>query len=503
MLEKSFSDSELVLGLIGAVGTELQKVRDILEERLQVVGYDVVRVQITGDVIPQITEPEPWPSGDEHARLVSLMDAGDEARKRSGDDSILALGAAAFINSKRTVEDDEPQHQLRRAYIISSLKHPAEVERLRAIYPQGFYLIGIHADEERRRRYLKEDKRITDDEQVENLIRRDEDGHLEYGQRVADTFHLSDFFIRIDDDENKLKRSLWRVLALLFGHPYVTPTFDEHAMFMAFVASLHSADLSRQVGAVVAVEGQVLATGTNDIPRTGGGQYWAVHDKLPEDVRFPEDGRDFARGHDSNKVEQQKIIDGILELGEQEGLDREKLIATLDASRIRDLTEFGRVVHAEMDALLSCARWGVPTRQATLYVTTFPCHNCAKHIVAAGIERVVFIEPYPKSKAAEFHEDSIHVGFAADESSEAGPTRVRFEPFVGVGPRRFFDLFSIQLGSGYALKRKNENGRTIEWRPEEGRLRLQMLPKSYLALELVASNMFNMARELREEDHAE
>lgn len=503
MLERSFSDSELVIGLIGAVGTELQKVRDIIDERLKVIGYDVVHVRITQDVIPNIVKPEPWEQGDEYARIVSLMDAGDEARRKSGDNSILALGTAAFVNSERDTETDEPKPRPRRAYIISSLKHPAEVERLRAIYPEGFYLIGVHADEERRRKYLKEDKRITNEAQIENLIRRDEHGQVEYGQRVADTFHLSDFFVRIDDDGERLKRSLWRLLALLFGHPYVTPTFDEHAMFMAFVASLHSSDLSRQVGAVVTVNSQVLATGTNDAPKAHGGQYWAVSDKLPEDVKFPEDGRDFARGCDSNKVEQQKIIDEIIYQCQNGGLDRERVAAALEASRIRDLTEFGRIAHAEMDALLSCARAGISTQGATLYATTFPCHNCAKHIVAAGVRRVVFIGPYPKSKAAEFHEDSIQVGFNGEEGGEETcPRRVRFQPFVGVGPRRFFDLFSMRLGSGYTLKRKDEGGKKIDWSPEAGRLRLQMLPASYLTLELIASNMFNQARGVKEENHA-
>ena len=124
-------------------------------------------------------------------------------------------------------------------------------------------------------------------------------------------------------------------------------------------------------------------------------------------------------------------------------------------------------------------------------------------IVSAGIARVVFIEPYPKSKAAEFHEDSIQVGFRAGAGGDPGPTRVRFEPFVGVGPRRFFDLFSVRLGSGYHLKRKDARGERLEWKPENGRLRLQMLPASYLDLELLASDMFNKARGVEEEADAE
>src|ERR1035441_9924393 len=71
----------------------------------------------------------------------------------------------------------------------------------------------------------------------------------------------------------------------------------------------------------------------------------------------------------------------------------------LKNSGLFDMTEYGRAVHAEMDALLTCARSGISPRNGTLYTTTFPCHNCTRHLVAAGIRRVVYIEPYPKSKA--------------------------------------------------------------------------------------------------------
>ncbi len=502
MLEKSFSESELVLGLIGAVGTELKKVRDILADRLKVIGYEVVDVKVTNDVIKEIVKPEP--SNDEYERISSLMDAGNEARKRSKDNSILALGAAGFIAGKRAKnpENDTPRHASRHAYIISSLKHPQEVEKLRAIYPLGFYLIGVHADEARRLDYLVNDKRIPEP-LARKLIERDEDEHLDYGQRVADTFHLSDFFVRIDGDGDRLKTSIWRLLALLFGHPNVTPTFDEFAMFHAFTASLRSADLSRQVGAVIAVDQQVVATGANDAPKAGGGQYWPAVDKLPHEVRFPEDGRDFALGHDSNRVEQQKIIEDIVKQGTELGLDASKLEHALWTSRIRDLTEFGRVVHAEMDALLSCARMNISPVGGTLYTTTYPCHNCAKHIVVSGIRRVVFIEPYPKSKAIELHPDSIKVGFSDSAAAGEIGSMVLFEPFVGVGPRRFFDLFSMRLGSGYRLKRKDEDGKRREWKPEGGILRLQMMPASYLDLEFVASTMFNRARKkIEESNHA-
>jgi len=120
-------------------------------------------------------------------------------------------------------------------------------------------------------------------------------------------------------------------------------------------------------------------------------------------------------------------------------------------------------------------------------------------VIAAGIQRLVFIEPYPKSKAEEFHPDAIQVGFANTGPGVKDRPMVHFEPFVGVGPRRFFDLFSLQLGSGYPLKRKDLEGKKLEWKPEGGRLRLQMLPASYLDLEFLASNMFNQARSGKKE----
>ncbi len=139
-------------------------------------------------------------------------------------------------------------------------------------------------------------------------------------------------------------------------------------------------------------------------------------------------------------------------------------------------------------SLLSCSRNGLSTVDATLYCTTFPCHNCAKHIVAAGVDRVVYVEPYPKSKAFQFHDDSI-----ATTGLDSQDGKVKFDAFVGIGPRRFFDLFSMRLGSSYPLIRKdNETGKAMKWNIETARLRIQMKPASYLDLEAEAVKMFGM-----------
>ncbi|MBN1607238.1 MAG: hypothetical protein JW940_11440 [Polyangiaceae bacterium] len=111
-----------------------------------------------------------------------------------------------------------------------------------------------------------------------------------------------------------------------------------------------------------------------------------------------------------------------------------------------NLTEYGRAVHAEMAALLCCARVGVSPAGGALYCTTFPCHNCTKHIVAAGLRQVFYVEPYPKSLAEELHGDAVVV--TTGEASEPTSGKVVFRPSTGAGPRRFMDLFSMTVSTG-------------------------------------------------------
>lgn len=60
-----------------------------------------------------------------------------------------------------------------------------------------------------------------------------------------------------------------------------------------------------------------------------------------------------------------------------------------------------RALHAEQNAILQAALNGVSTRGATIYVTHQPCNHCAKMIINAGIQRVVFEGDYPDEFALE------------------------------------------------------------------------------------------------------
>jgi hypothetical protein len=123
-----------------------------------------------------------------------------------------------------------------------------------------------------------------------------------------------------------------------------------------------------------------------------------------------------------------------------------------------------------MSAITDAARKGKPLEGSIMFTTTFPCHMCAKHIVSSGVRRVVFLEPYPKSHAKDLHEDSIT--FSSAESHE----KVLFEPFIGISPRRYRDIFEKR-------KRKDSNGKAQPWAMGKPVPRIEDRGSSYIANE--------------------
>ncbi|MCU9533976.1 deoxycytidylate deaminase [Streptococcus sp. CSL10205-OR2] len=53
-----------------------------------------------------------------------------------------------------------------------------------------------------------------------------------------------------------------------------------------------------------------------------------------------------------------------------------------------------RTVHAEMNALIQCAKEGISTDNTEIYVTHFPCINCTKALLQAGIKKITYKTPY-------------------------------------------------------------------------------------------------------------
>lgn len=448
----------LVIGLVGAVGSRLKSLSNILNSLLvHEFEYEVREIRISQEFLRSDKQYE-----NNFDRYTDLMDIGNSLRKRY-DNSFLSLKTIELISTKRK------KHK-KIAFIVNSLKHDAEIKVLREIYGKNFYQISLYESPLIRKDVLINDIGMTP-EQANELIRRDEGETNDYGQHTRDAFHLADYFIKFDNKTNEhIKNSCLRFLSLIFGDPYITPTFNEFAMYMAYTSSLKSADLSRQVGAVLAKDRNIIATGANDIPKFGGGQYWPEYNEANGEIYDIESGRDFKRGEDSNQKEKEKIVKEIYDEiikdfstifnneNKEHSQNMRRLEEIIAKSSLKDITEYGRVVHAEMDAILACGRTNNSTVNSSIFVTTFPCHNCAKHIVAAGIKEVFFIEPYPKSKALDLWEDSMVLKSVINENMT---DKLVFIPFVGVGPRSFLSLFSMSQGSLHEVKRK-QNGETIK-----------------------------------------
>ena len=450
-------DDELVVAFVGALGVDLEEAVAQAGTAFDDCGYQPVEVHLTDafgefEGWPGALVEEPW---DE--RVWSYMNAGDLLRERWKRHDAVALLAIEYIAARRreqTADATKPAKRL--VYLVRSLKRREEVQLLRSVYGSRFAFIAVAASDDTKREFL--DTRIRRSRfrpahpdptySVERLMKRDESQELgdwnvdedgDWGQDVIDTFHRADFFIDLDRAAGE---QLKRIVAAFHGDPKISPTRDEFALYQAFGAARRSADLSRQVGAVISVDGNIIAAGTNDVPRAGGGLYWEGD---------PDDCRDVKLGFDANVKRRHDVAEILVkELTLAKLLTPEatpaNVLKVMERGPIGDIIEYVRAVHAEMAALTDAARRGVSVQGATLYCTTFPCHHCARHIVAAGIERVVFVSPYPKSLAEQLHGDSIVVGNKQEDDH-----RIPFQPFFGVGPRRYIDLFSHEkrrLGDG-------------------------------------------------------
>jgi deoxycytidylate deaminase len=268
-------------------------------------------------------------------------------------------------------------------------------------------------------------------------------------------------------------------------------------MFQAYAAATRSGSLARQVGAVIGTErAEVLAVGCNDVPRAQGGLY------LTGD---PDDSRDMKRVRDSSDEQKEKMVEELVALLSSSGQMKknttlDETLALLRGTRLMSIIEFGRDAHAEMEAILAAARTGVSIAGKNLYSTTFPCHNCAKLIVAGGISHVYYIEPYPKSLAVDLHSDAISFGdrSASDKKPNSkAAKKVSFQPFVGAGPRRYLDFFSLTTSTGSLVKRKEDDGRPVKWNPKTAVPRNPLLPFSYLERETQARAIIGSIEKLK------
>jgi deoxycytidylate deaminase len=466
------SSQELVIGFAGPIGCGISLVVSETKQVLEAIGYEVHVIKLSeliqkriDDNTIQVNRTDAQKSA-KVRRILTLQDGGNELRGRSS--SYLAELAIREIVVKRGEQSQKNNHEgeienyvpQRTAYLIDQLKHPDEVAFLRIVYRKLFHLIGVISVSEKRKLRLTSIEQI-DASEISELMERDRKQEDDNGQQLDKALKLADFFLSTDaGTTGALQKKLKRFIGLLHGENGISPSIQEYGMYAAYSAGLRSSCLSRQVGAAISdPEGKIVSTGCNDVPRSGGGLYSyedGTNDRRcahrEEQICFND------REKILHKSEIRRVVETLQEFLDEKQIRKisnERVEAIVNelyrATRIGDLTEFSRAVHAEMDAIISLARTGTPgIATFSLFTTTFPCHSCARHIVAAGISKVYYIEPYEKSLAQKLHSDAIQFDTEDDEvrgencSTDGHPSLVKFIHFEGVAPSQYLNFFQMK-----------------------------------------------------------
>lgn len=136
------------------------------------------------------------------------------------------------------------------------------------------------------------------------------------------------------------------------------PDNDEYFMEMAMLISKRSTCLRRRVGAVIVKDKRVLSTGYNGSPK--GTRHCEELGCIREQMKIPSGTRH----------------------------------------------ELCRGVHAEQNAIIQAAYFGVSVKDSTIYTTTFPCSMCAKILINAGVKEVVYAEGYEDDMSKKLFEET-------------------------------------------------------------------------------------------------
>lgn len=415
---------ELVFALVVPVGTPKDRLVASLKSGLRQYGYQSEVIKLSSLLLDRDPDLASRTSGaSEEKRVEALMEAGDRFCEDATNDAALVLEAVLDIGARRRSDGEATREHYKWAWIIDSLKRPGELDELRKIYGDHVVAIGCQASRQTRRRRMVDliaprspslpDEKI--EAKIESLLSRDLDGAGPFRQNIVNTFSLSDVFINCDESEG-CEREVQRLLDLLFGNPEAEkPTDMEFGMYLASGVAMRSPELGRQVGAAILQGGSITSVGVNSHPT--------------EPSQAPH--------FDASKVDLSRLVLDTVQRLARAGHLRQDATDSLDTkpdefvalllggalrgSQLSSLTEFQVPVHAEMAALLEALSSGRQVRGQTIYVTTYPCHGCARHLLRAGLD-VVYLDPYPKSRAA-----AMYGRDGAD----------RFRAFTGIAPSRY------------------------------------------------------------------
>lgn len=469
---KDTHTNELVLVLCGPIGSPLHLVaaaiKSCLEERFD---YETKLIRLSSFIEKNC---EGIQNTDRFTRVKSLIASGDALREKFGG-SVLAELAIREISAARDERKEKSEAKrfepARVCHIIDSVKNQEELDILRLVYRDMLHCIGVVSPVAFRVANMEAQGISQPD--IYELIDQDSGEEFSHGQTVRDTFPQADFFLRVDSPvTTAVHRKIERYINIILDAAIETPTPNETAMYLAASAAMSSACLSRQVGAAITdQDGSVIALGWNDVPTAGGGLYKSDPNAAERDMRC----KNIDPGHCLNDKTKNEMAESVVRALKDRNVLRSGMeqdaVDIVKTSRLGDIMEFSRAIHAEMHALIIGAQTtGARMVGGKLFCTTYPCHNCARHLIMAGIKQVYYIEPYRKSMATRLHGDAI-------SENESDKDKVLLLPFDGVSPNRYLRLFSMKSEG------RKRDGRTMTVNPRHAQLKIDISLESLPILE--------------------
>ncbi len=262
-----------------------------------------------------------------------MIETGNAIRAADGPGGLAKRLAARLVSDRN--------------YVIDSVRHPAEVELLRALTGR-FRLIWVDADEAVRLERIRARARSGDPTTLEDL-RRLEGAELGSDdpstQQLLAVRELAEFSVDNAGNLDDLHETLQEILERSFF--FERPSWDEYFMSIARVVASRSNCVKRKVAAVITRDRRIISTGYNGTPR---GTRNCNEGGCPR-------CNSFAKG----------------------GTRLDECLCS----------------HGEENAITQAAYHGVSVRGAALYTTFAPCLTCTKMIINAGIDEVAYNAAYP------------------------------------------------------------------------------------------------------------
>jgi dCMP deaminase len=401
---------QLALGLTGSFGSGCSTLTKVLIENHGFEGFCL------SDAIE-----EEWikrhPGRDiKEATREEKQAIGNEMRTRKPHLN-KTLAFMAYERAQKSGKIDNP------FLVFDSIRNTAEVEFFRTIFP-NFYLVAIDCVEEDRWLRVQEGYGRDHNAFLEDDRRDKNEEGLINGQQVSLCVDEADVLITNNNDPMIRTELAWKERLLGKIRYYLNlfeqkepklPSEQEEYMSMAYCASLASQCFKRQVGAVIVDDtNRVLSVSFNDNPpplKPCGSEFYDCYremyvDELMTYIKFcPECGTklsNFNYPYDCPKC----------------GTNLYRRIV-----RDRALSRCS-ALHAEERAIINAGAKHL--RGCTLYVTAFPCFNCARKILDVGIRTVWYAESYPDTDAVNLFERAP----------------ITLQKFEGVKARAYFKLFS-------------------------------------------------------------